>query len=127
VSYRTTETETEYVEPATTHVRERTYRTNPMATVERVIALVFGLILLLIGLRIVLLLVAAREGNDIVAFIYNTSEVFVAPFRGILGIEAVQAGQTALDMGAIVALIGWLIIGLIIIAVLRLFRPATAA
>lgn len=110
------------------HVPERhvTQRSNPMATVERVIVFIFSLIQLLIGLRIVLLLVAAREGNDIVSFIYNASEIFVAPFRGILGIEAVEAGQTALDVGAIVALIGWIIIELIIIGLLRLFRPATA-
>jgi hypothetical protein len=43
-------------------------------------------------LRIVLLLVAAREGNDIVAFIYTLSDIFVAPFRGILGINEVAAG-----------------------------------
>ncbi|CAN5757301.1 hypothetical protein BH24CHL5_BH24CHL5_00420 [soil metagenome] len=109
-----------------TEVRSVSYQPNPLATVERVIVFLFSLMQLLIGLRIVLLLVAARQGNDIVAAIYNVSEVFVAPFRGILRIDEVQAGATALDVGAIVALIGWVIIEVVVIALLRMFRPARA-
>src|SRR5688500_12646159 len=70
--------------PPATVVEERVplaYRPNPLAMVERWIVFIFGLIQLLIGLRILLLLVAAREGNDIVRFIYNLSEIFVGPFR----------------------------------------------
>ena len=111
----------------TTGVRTVEYRPNPLATVERAIVLVFGLIELIIGLRIVLLLVAARESNAIVSFIYDVSEIFVAPFRGILRIDEVQAGATALDVGAIVALIGWFILELIVIALLRIFRPRAVA
>jgi uncharacterized protein YggT (Ycf19 family) len=103
------------------------YRSNPLRTVERAIVLIFGLIQLLIALRIVLLLVAARESNNIVAFIYDLSEIFVAPFRGILRIEEVQAGATALDVGAIVALIGWFVIELIVLAIVRVFRPSATA
>ena len=78
-------------------------------------------------LRIVLLLLAARQGNDIVSFIYSVSEIFVAPFRGILRIDEVQAGATALDFGAIVALVGWLCIELVVIAAAaRLPTRATA-
>jgi hypothetical protein len=109
------------------HTEVRTYRESPLSTLSRWIVFLFGLVQLLIGLRIVLLLLAAREGNDLVAFIYNVSEVFVAPFRGILRIDEVQAGATALDVGAIVALIGWFIIELIVLALVRLFRPSAAA
>ena len=125
-------TDVDVVEPGaevhahSTEVRRVTYRSNPAALVERGLVFIFGLIELLIGLRIVLLLVAARQANDLVAFIYNTSEVFVAPFRGILRIDEVSAGATALDFGAIVALIGWVIIELILIALVRMFRPAPA-
>jgi hypothetical protein len=91
--------------------------------VERWIIFIFGLIQLVIGLRIILLLVAARQSNDIVGFIYNVSEIFVAPFRGILRIDEVQAGATALDVGAIVALIGWFVLELIVLGALRIFRP----
>jgi YGGT family protein len=113
---------------AASHTTEvRTYRPNPLVTVERAIVFVFGLIVGLIGLRIVLLLLAARQGNDLVAAIYNLSEVFVAPFRGILRIDEVQSGATALDVGAIVAIVGILIIELVVIGVIRLFRPSATA
>jgi uncharacterized protein YggT (Ycf19 family) len=103
-----------------------TRRGSAFGTLERAIVYIFGLIQLLLLLRIVLLLVAAREGNAIVAFIYNVTDVLVAPFRGILGISEVAAGQSALDVAAIVALIGWTVIELIIIGLVRVARPSTA-
>lgn len=121
------------VTPATVVEREyverpvRRYGPSGLGILERWIVFIFGLIQLLIGLRIILLLVAARQSNDLVAGIYNLSEVFVAPFRGILRIEEVQAGATALDVGAIVALVGWFVIELIVLGLLRVFRPAATA
>ena len=119
------------VEPTTGHVSHETtvstYRPSPLAMVERGIIFVFTLIEILIVLRIVLLLLAARESNSIVSFIYSLSEVFVAPFRGILRIDEVQAGATALDVGAIVALIGWIVIELIVVGLLRILRPRATA
>jgi YggT family protein len=103
------------------------YRSNPMLTVERFIVFVFGVIQAVILLRIIFLLLAAREANDIVQFVYGLSEVFVAPFRGILGIDEVAAGQAALDLGAIVALIGWTILELLALALVRVFRPTATA
>jgi hypothetical protein len=103
--------------------RRPAYEPSPLRMVERWIIFIFGLIQLVIGLRIILLLVAARQSNDIVGFIYNVSEIFVAPFRGILRIDEVQAGATALDVGAIVALIGWFVLELIVLGALRIFRP----
>lgn len=126
--------ETDYVAPAdgyveghSTEVRRVEYRPNPLATVERLVVFLFSLIELLIVARIVLLLVSARESNAIVSFIYNVSDIFVAPFRGILGINEVQAGAAALDMAALVALVGWIIIELIVVALIRVFRPAATA
>ena len=126
MTYRREEVEVTEAAPPPAVVRERrvAYGPSPLGVLERWIVFIFGLIQLLIVLRILLLLVAARQGNDIVAFIYNLSEIFVAPFRGILRIDEVQAGATALDVGAIVALVGWFIIELIIIALIRMFRPS---
>jgi len=75
----------------------------------------------------VLLLLAARESNAIVSFVYSVSDIFVVPFRGILGINEVQSGAVALDVAALVALIGWIIIEMIVIALVRVFRPAAIA
>ena len=98
------------------------YRTSPATMAQRAVIFVFGLIQIVLLLRILLLLLAAREGNDLVAFIYNVSDVLVAPFRGILSMEQIGAGETALDVAAIVALVGWTIIELIILAFVRLLR-----
>lgn len=100
-------------------------RPSPGGVIQRWIVFIFGLIALFIGLRILLLLFAARQSNDIVAGIYNLSEIFVAPFRGILRIDEVQAGATALDVGAIVALVGWAVIGFVVLAAIRIVRPAS--
>ena len=90
---------------------------------ERVIDLIFGIILILIALRIALLLLAARESNALVSGIYALTEIFVAPFRGILRIDEVDAGRSELDVSAIVAIVGWALIWLLIRAIVRLFRP----
>jgi hypothetical protein len=115
------------VEPAHHETRVTRYTPSPLATVERFIIFIFSLIQGVIVLRIVLLLLAAREGNDVVQFVYSVSEVFVAPFRGILRIDEVQAGIAAFDFGAVVALVFWVIIELIVIAALRVFRPSARA
>jgi uncharacterized protein YggT (Ycf19 family) len=129
MSYQTTRVEvTEPADPYVDRVVERrTYSPSPLAVLERWIVFIFGLVELLIVVRILLLLVAARQSNDLVAGIYNVSEVFVAPFRGILRIDEVQAGATALDIGALVALIGWVVIELVVVGLVRVFRPSATA
>ena len=117
--------ETHADHPVATHAHTTvTHRGSALGAVERAIVYIFGLIQLLLLLRIVLLAVAAREGNDIVAFIYNVTDVLVAPFRGILGLNEIGAGQASLDVAAIVALIGWTIIELVIIGLVRIARPS---
>jgi uncharacterized protein YggT (Ycf19 family) len=134
VPLMTYRSETDYVEPAngyvaghTSEVRRVSYSPSPGTVLERLIIFIFGLIELLILARIVLLMVAARESNAIVSFIYNVSDIFVAPFRGILGINEIQSGAAAFDVAALVALVGWIIIELIVLALVRVFRPAATA
>jgi hypothetical protein len=94
---------------------------------SRVVILLFGIIQVLIVLRIVLLLLDARTGNDLVAWILNASQIFVAPFNGMLNTDALHAGGSILDLAAILALVGWTILEAIILAVVGVFRrePAT--
>jgi uncharacterized protein YggT (Ycf19 family) len=124
-----THTDDSVVSPPAQSVESTTVRRrgSPVATLERLVIFIFGLIQALIVMRIVLLLLAAREANPIVSFVYDLSELFVAPFRGMFAMDTVPAGQAALDVAAIVALVGWTIIELLIIALLRVFRPAAAA
>jgi hypothetical protein len=89
---------------------------------RRVVVLIFGIIQAFIVLRIVLLLLNAREGNDLVLFILNTSQIFVAPFIGIFQRDALASGGSVLDIAAIAALIGWTILEWIIIWGTNLLR-----
>ncbi len=93
---------------------------------SRVIILVFGLIQIVIGLRIVLLLLDARTGNALVSGILDVSKIFVAPFEGILNTNALTSGGSVLDVSAIVAFIGWSILELVILWAVGIFRREPA-
>jgi len=94
---------------------------GPLYWARRIVSLLFGILAVLIGLRILLLLLVANQTNSIVQFVYDTTEPFVAPFRGIFSLDTVSpGGGSVLDVAAVVALIGWLLIYLLIMAILRL-------
>ena len=62
---------------------------------RRIVILVFGLIQVVIGARFVLLLLDAREANALVSGILNISQLFVAPFEGILRTDSLHAGGSS--------------------------------
>jgi hypothetical protein len=96
--------------------------------IRRIIVLVFGLIQVVIGARIVLLLLDAREANGLVSGILNISQLFVTPFEGILRTDALRSAGSVLDITAIVAFVGFSLLELIVIWAVGIFRrePATA-
>ena len=94
---------------------------------RRIIILVFGLIQVVIGARIVLLLLDARETNGLVSGILNISQVFVAPFEGILRTDSLHAAGSVLDITAIVAFVGWTVVELIVLWAVGIFRRAPAS
>jgi uncharacterized protein YggT (Ycf19 family) len=106
----------------------RVVTTTPTAPTlaARIVTAIFTVIQVVIGLRIALLLVDAREGNALVAAILALSEPLVAPFEGVLRTNALGAGGAVLDVAAIVALIGWTLLELVILAVLRVGRAGDA-
>ena len=106
----------------------RITRTGPGGSemARRVVILVFGLIQIVIGARIVLLLLDAREANALVSGILNVSQVFVAPFEGILQTDSLSRAGSVLDIAAIVALVGWTIIELIVLWAVGIFRREPA-
>lgn len=117
-----------YVEPAAqaTAVRttERAYAPAGPSTssvIARFVTFLFGVLQAALILRVVLLLLVANQGNDIVALIMGITDPFVEPFRGMFAIDRVTADQgSRLDVAAIVALIGWTLIELLILALLRI-------
>jgi len=89
---------------------------------RRIVVLLFGLIQILIGARIVLLLLDAREANALVTWILNASDWFVAPFEGILRTNALHAAGSILDLTAILAFVGWTVLEMIVIWAVAIFR-----
>lgn len=106
--------------------RQLDVRPSNNETARRIVVLVFGLIQIVLGLRIVFLVLDARAGNLLVSIINNLGGVLTAPFQGILQIGAVAAGGSVLDIAAVVALVGWTIVELIAIWSLGIFRHERA-
>jgi uncharacterized protein YggT (Ycf19 family) len=101
----------------------RRYRSGPTAgeVIRRFVMLLFGILQGLLLLRIVLLLLVANPGNDVVSFILGATDPFVEPFRGMFQLDRVTARQgSVLDVAAIVALIGWTLIEALVVALLSL-------
>ncbi len=144
--YQRTTTETETTEPTPANAYEapvpaaRTVRTTDSAVVAsgpggtafatRIVTFLFGILQALLILRIILLLLVANAGNDIVNLLFNVTKPFVEPFIGMFALNRVTADQgSVLDIAAIVALIGWTLVEALILAAIRIFsrRPADAA
>lgn len=93
---------------------------------RRFVVLIFGIIQIFIGLRIVLLLLNAREGNGIVSFILDVSQLFVAPFIGIFNRDSLRASGSELDIAAIAAIVGWTILEVVVLWAVNLVRREPA-
>lgn len=79
--------------------------------VQRAVYFIVGFIITLLALRIILLLLAANQGNAFVDFVYALSGVFAAPFYGIFNYEPAY-GSFVFEISSVVAiavyaLLGW--------------------
>jgi hypothetical protein len=125
-----------YVAPAPAATSVRTTDTAYVAPgpggatyATRIVTFAFGILQALLILRIILLLLVANRANDIVQFVMSITQPFVEPFIGMFSLNRVVADQgSVLDIAAIVALIGWTLIELLVLAAIRIFsrRPAEA-
>ena len=106
----------------------QTSTTGPGASelTRRIVVLLFGLIQIVIGARIILLLLDAREANGLVSGILSFSQLFVAPFDGILRTDQLHASGSVLDITAIVAFVGITVLELIVIWAIGIFRREPA-
>jgi hypothetical protein len=119
--------ETRVAAPVVTGRTDRVYSETTVTPsggemTRRVVVLIFGIIQILIAARIVLLLLAAHADNGLVSFIYQLSDLFVAPFNGIFNSDAVRAGRSVFDIAAVAALVGWTLLEAIIFWIVNLFR-----
>jgi uncharacterized protein YggT (Ycf19 family) len=94
---------------------------SAMTVLYRIVGLVFGLIQAVIVLRIVFLLLIANRDNGLVSAILAMSDPLVEPFRGMFRLDRVGGGSgSVLDVAAVVALVGWTLIEMLVLAVVRL-------
>lgn len=97
------------------------HRPTPGEMVRRVVMLAFGILQALLVLRIVLLLLVANPGNEVVAFVLGVTEPFVEPFRGMFQLDRIGSDAgSVLDVAGAVALLGWTLIELLVLAALSI-------
>jgi uncharacterized protein YggT (Ycf19 family) len=130
-THQSTSTDPMVTEPRSTAVRttERAYvpaGPGGAAVLSRFVTFLFGVLQVALILRIILLLLVANVGNDVVQLILNVTDPFVEPFRGMFQLDRVTADQgSTLDIAAIVALIGWSLVELLVLALVRVFDRRT--
>ena len=130
--YERTTTHQTSTDPVATDARGSSVRTTARAytsagpggaaVAARFVTFLFGVPQVALILRIILLLLVANPGNDVVQLILNLTDPFVEPFRGMFQLDRVTADQgSVLDIAAIVALIGWSLVELLVLALVRVF------
>jgi uncharacterized protein YggT (Ycf19 family) len=129
-THQSTSTDPTVDEPRSTAVRttERAYvpaGPGAAAMLSRFVTFLFGVLQVALILRIILLLLVANVGNDVVQLILNVTDPFVEPFRGMFALDRATADRSVLDIAAIVALIGWSLVELLVLALLRVFDRRT--
>jgi len=95
------------------------YRPSGSTLAARIVVVVFGIIQALLVVRIVLLALDARRGNDIVAAILSVSQPLVGPFEGMFRSDAVSPAGSFIDIAAITALVALTIVEIVILAIVR--------
>lgn len=91
-------------------------RTDGLNIVARIIYLLGGILLALLGIRFLLSLLGANRGNGFADFIYSTSHPFVSPFFGLFNYQE-QFGRSRFEYETLIAM---LVYGLVTILLVRL-------
>jgi YggT family protein len=86
--------------------------------VNRILYTLLGILEILLGLRFVLKFLAANPNTGFSTFIYGVTEIFIAPFKALLGTPT--SGNTTIEVNtliamAVYALLVWIVARLIAI------------
>ncbi len=96
------------------------------ALVSRIAALiwvVFGVLDALIALRVVLQLIAANPGSGFADFVYKFTDIFLAPFSGLVASPVV--GNGIFEISSLIAIVVYALLAWVIVRIFRLiFTPA---
>lgn len=100
-------------------------RKQLLSKVTQLIWLLFVVLEILIGIRVLLKVIAADPNNAFASFIYQITSLFLSPFFGLTATPATQG--MVLEIPSIIAmfayaLLGWLIVKLIWVL---FYKPST--
>ncbi len=94
---------------------------QPVSKAQQIVYLVYGIVAGLHGLRFILSLLGANRSNGFADFIYTITNPFVAPFRGLFGVEATY-GRSRFEIETVVAVIVYGLIAWVIVRSLGLAK-----
>jgi hypothetical protein len=102
--------------------RTTTVRPTVATVAGRVVVALFAVVQIAIALRIVLLAIGAQESDELVQAVLMFSQLFVAPFEGVLRTDSLESRGAVIDVAAIAALVGWTLLEVVLLALLRIGR-----
>lgn len=122
----TREVRTTNTQAGATNVQRQTvkesHEVSAMTVLKQVVWFIVNTISAILLLRIVLQLLGANAGNTFVDLVYNVSGFFAAPFFGMFNYTPTY-GASYLEIGTIVAIVVYLLVGYGITRLLSLGRP----
>lgn len=90
-------------------------------TATRIVSLIAGILMAILGMRFVLSLLGANKGNAFADFIYSVSHPFVAPFFGLFNYEP-QFGVVRFEFETLIAMAFWGFVAWVIIQVVNITK-----
>lgn len=94
-----------------------------VARISGLIWLLFGVIEALIGLRIILKFIAANPTSEFARFLYSLTDVFLAPFAGLVGSPVI--GNGVIEIYSMIAIVVYALLAWLVVRLFRLiFTPA---
>lgn len=85
----------------------------------RIVSLIAGILMALLGMRFVLSLLGANRGNPFADFIYSVSHPFVAPFFGLFNYTP-QFGVVRFEFETLIAMAFWAFVAWVIIQMIKI-------
>lgn len=89
------------------------------SVVARVVSMIGGVIMALLGIRFLLSLLGANRANPFASFIYTASHPFVSPFFGLFNYQE-QIGVVRFEVETIIAILFWGFVTWMIVRLLTL-------
>ena len=107
----------------TTTMETTTVRPAYSVRTEQAVWLVTGIVTALLIIRFVFKVLAASTHANFVTFIYNLTQLFVAPFHGIFNTQA--SGRNVFEPESVIAIVIYLLIGWGLARLVRVVTPAS--